>query len=222
LESAYLKKMRVKRAIKTICLQLLFVIVLAAVSFSCRSENPIRKVLPPDESIIRERAERDAALKSSDDSPILPKDRDSFHGLVYYPIDSNLRFTVRLNRYYSPDSVRMSTNTSEVRRGLRYGYFEFQAEGKSCRLQVYRLDDTSAGSGGAYLFIPFRDATSGHETYEGGRYIDLQENTSGIYSLDFNRSYNPSCAYNSDFSCPVPPRENMLPIPIRAGEKKYH
>ncbi len=79
------------------------------------------------------------------------------------------------------------------------------------------------GSGnGATLFMPFRDATSGQETYASGRYIELKENTSGIYDLDFNRAYNPYCAYNSEFSCPVPPAENILKVPIRAGEKNYN
>ena len=71
------------------------------------------------------------------------------------------------------------------------------------------------------LFIPFRDLTSGQETYASGRYIDLAENTSGAYELDFNRAYNPYCAYNSAFSCPIPPAENTLALAIRAGEKKY-
>ncbi len=75
--------------------------------------------------------------------------------------------------------------------------------------------------GAPLLFVPFRDATSGVETYTAGRYIDLRENTSGFYDLDFNRAYNPSCAYGQDFSCPIPPEENRLAVPIRAGERKY-
>jgi len=116
--------------------------------------------------------------------------------------------------------IRIGTNTGEVRTGLRYGYFEFQVEGNSCRLQVYRMDDSLA-EGGAYLFIPFKDETSGAETYAAGRYIDLKENTSGWYDLDFNRATNPYCAYGKGYSCPVPPEENRLALPIRAGEKTY-
>jgi len=114
----------------------------------------------------------------------------------------------------------MATNTGEIRDGLRYGFFEFDAEGQRCRLQVYRLDD-SGDSGKASLFVPFRDSTSGRETYGAGRYIDLDENASGIYELDFNRAYNPYCAYGEGYSCPIPPEENRLAIPIRAGEKIY-
>ena len=85
-------------------------------------------------------------------------------------------------------------------------------------MQVYRLEEAFSKPA---LFIPFLDATSGVETYEGGRYIDLTENTSGMYDLDFNRAYNPYCAYNPEYSCPAPPKDNTLPTPIRAGEKKY-
>ena len=132
-----------------------------------------------------------------------------------------MKFSVPLHRYPVPARVRLGTNTGEIRSGLRYGYFDFQVGGQECRLQVYRLEE-ALESGSPQLFVPFRDATSGHETYAAGRYIDLKENTSGIYDLDFNRAYNPSCAYNTDFSCPVPPAENTLKVPIRAGEKKYH
>jgi hypothetical protein len=143
-------------------------------------------------------------------------------GLSYYPINPDLRFSARLHRYPSPRRIRMATNTGEIRSGLQYGYFEFSVKGQDCCLQVYRLEDAPETGGGAYLFIPFRDATSGIETYGAGRYIDLKENTSGVYDLDFNRAYNPTCAYNPQFSCPVPPADNTLKVPIRAGEKKYH
>jgi uncharacterized protein (DUF1684 family) len=81
--------------------------------------------------------------------------------------------------------------------------------------------EDSPDAGGPRLFIPFRDATSGKETYASGRYIDLRENTTGMYELDFNRAYNPSCAYSEGFSCPVPPPENTLEVTVRAGEMNY-
>ncbi len=174
----------------------------------------------PQDPILQERTAKDAAFKSDSSSPLRPEDKAGFRGLAYYSLNPALRFSARLHRYASPEAVRLGTNTGEIRSGLRYGYFDFQVEGQECRLQVYRLDDTSAG-GGAYLFIPFRDSTSGQETYAAGRYIDLKENTSGIYDLDFNRAYNPYCVYNSEYSCPIPPAENTLAVPIRAGEKNY-
>jgi uncharacterized protein (DUF1684 family) len=169
--------------------------------------------------IIQERLARDAAFKSGNDSPLLPQNKARFSGLSYFPINPGLRFSVMLRRYPRPQEIRLGTNTGEIRSALRYGFFEFQAEARTCRLQVFRLEDSP--DRGPFLFVPFRDSTSGQETYGAGRYIDLQENTTGVYDLDFNRAYNPSCAYNSTFSCPIPPAENTLQIPIRAGERKY-
>ena len=168
-----------------------------------RQQDYPEKTTTERESVIAERIARDESFRSSQNSPIPLKERGLFQNLEYYPVNRDLVFSVRLNRYSRPEPVRLATNTGEIRSGLRYGYFEFVVEGQSCRLQVYRLDDT-AQSGGPNLFIPFRDATSGSETYAPGRYIDLAENTSGIYELDFNRAYNPYCAYNVAYSCPLP------------------
>jgi uncharacterized protein (DUF1684 family) len=195
-------------------------LLLLALSGCSESPNSAHVQPQPQDPVLRERIEKDAVFRS-DNSPIHRQERANFKGLAYYPIDPSLRFSVQLHRYPVPAQVRMATNTGEIRSGLRYGFFDFQAGGKNCRLQVYRLED-APGDGAANLFIPFRDSTSGGETYAAGRYIDLKENTSGTYDLDFNRAYNPSCAYNSDFSCPVPPAENTLKVPIRAGEKNFH
>jgi uncharacterized protein (DUF1684 family) len=173
----------------------------------------------PRDPILQERLAKDQAFKSGKDSPILERDRQLFRGLAYYPINSGLRFSATLRRYSRPAPIKLATNTGEIRPALRYGYFDFKVEGQACRLQVYRLEEESGS--GASLFIPFRDSTSSRETYAAGRYLDLKENTSGVYDLDFNRAYNPYCVYNSKFSCPVPPAENTLSVPIRAGEKKY-
>ncbi len=196
-------------------------VILAVLILSGCSKEPNAELLSPESPILREREEKDEIFKIDPSSPIPAEDRARFQGLSYYPVNPQLRFQVRLNRYSGPKQVQLSTNTGEVRNGLRYGYFDFEVEGQTCRLQVYRLEDAPAGAGGALLFIPFRDSTSGEETYAAGRYIDLKENTSGVYDLDFNRAYNPSCAYSSGFSCPMPPSENILSVAIRAGEKNY-
>ncbi len=199
---------------------LIVVVGLLSLPGCSSSENAVRESTS-ESSVQQERASKDAMFKSDPDSPIPSKDRLQFQGLAYFPVDPGLRFSVRLARYSSPEPVRLGTNTGEIRSGLRYGYFEFQVQGEKCRLQVYRLED-APDSGGVGLFIPFRDSTAGLETYSAGRYLDLKENTAGIYELDFNRAYNPTCAYNSKYSCPVPPEENRLTVAIRAGEKKYH
>ncbi len=203
-------------------LQKVHALILACIllTAACSESGKPNVSSQPQDPALRARAEKDSLFQSPN-SPLPPQDRPGFHGLQYYPINPGLRFSTSLHRYPAPAQVRLGTNTGEIRSGLRYGYFEFRVDGQDCQLQVYRLEDAPE-SGGPQLFIPFRDATSGHESYAGGRYIDLKENTSGAYDLDFNLAYNPSCAYNSSFSCPVPPAENTLKVPIRAGEKRYH
>lgn len=170
--------------------------------------------------VVAERLQKDRMFKIGSESPIPEKDRANFTGLAYYAPDPGFRFELKLNRYQKPARVRLGTNTGEMRDALRYGYFEFDVDGKVCRLQVYRTEEMQKVAG-PRLFMPFRDATSGRETYAAGRYLELPENTTGVYELDFNRAFNPYCAYNDRFSCPVPPPENTLPVAIRAGEKMY-
>jgi uncharacterized protein len=187
----------------------------------CSSSKSIALKTGKQNSVQEERTSKDESFRSDPDSPISSEDRIRFRGLSYFPVDPGMKLPVRLIRHSSPESVRLATNTGEIRSALRYGYFEFYVQGQKCRLQVYRLEDLS-DSGSAGLFIPFRDATTGTETYSTGRYIDLKENTVGKYELDFNRAYNPYCAYNPTYSCPVPPIENTLTVAIRAGEKSFH
>ena len=186
--------------------------------YACRNEPPVGSAT--EDPQIQARRDKDAAFRSGPQSPIPVANRGAFRGLAYFPIDPSLRFHVKLNRYPVPERLRMTTNTGEIREALRYGYFEFRMEGQDLRLHVYRMEDNS-NPGKPHLFIPFRDATSGKETYGAGRYLDLAENTSGYYDLNFNLAYNPYCAYGGDFSCPVPLEENRLPVAIRAGEKAY-
>ncbi len=189
-------------------------------SAACRRPEPAAVETNPSAAAIQTRMEKDRAFKFGSDSPIPAKDRSRFQSLKYYDVDPMYCFQVVLKRYPRPDSVRMATNTGEQRDALRYGYFEFEIAGQQYRLQVYRTFE-NLDSTGSSLFIPFRDATSGNETYAAGRYLDLHENTTGEYSLDFNLSYNPYCVYNETFSCPFAPRENHLQVAIRAGEKDY-
>ncbi len=200
-------------------IQIAFSLIVASLSPAACSHQRLPDSASGD-PVLGERKARDAFFRSNPRSPIPDKDRAAFKGLEYYPIQDSLRFRVRLHRYPVPEKVQLATNTGELRDGLKYGYFEFQVQGNVCRLQVYRMEDSS-DSGRPYLFLPFRDATTGVETYPAGRYLDLIENTSGIYDLDFNRAYNPYCAYNEEFSCPIPPEANRLSIPVRAGEKNY-
>jgi len=197
---------------------LIFASILCFFGCSRNSRNNVGE--SPDRLVI-ERQEKDIEFKSGRDSPIPDADRARFGGLAYFDVNPEFRFRARLNRYPRPERVRLSTNTGEIHSALKYGYFEFEIKGETYKLQVYRVEDIPENAGGPYLFVPFRDATTGKETYEAGRYIDFKENTSGVYDLDFNRAYNPYCAYGKSYSCPIPPAENTISIRIEAGEKKY-
>ncbi len=106
-----------------------------------------------------------------------------------------------------------------LRETLKYGYFKFKVDSSQCVLQVYKLLDIQSNYPN-YLFVPFLDATTGKESYAGGRYLDFEENDSGIYTLDFNLAYNPSCAYGkAGYNCPIPPVENRLNVAIYTGER---
>ncbi len=135
-------------------------------------------------------------------------------------MDLRYRLRVKLKKYRRPQRIEIVTSRGLKRAALRYGEFRFKLLGKSLRLQVYKLLDLQAEHR-RLLFVPFTDATSGTETYAGGRYLDIEETPDDVYTLDFNLAYNPYCAYNHNFDCPIPPEENHLPVPVRAGEKAF-
>jgi uncharacterized protein (DUF1684 family) len=170
--------------------------------------------------IERERQAKDGYFKQMSDSPIPYGERQAFAGLKYYPVNASYRFKVKLNEYPSPETIVMSTSAGTQREYLRVGYFEFSLENTQHKLQVYKSPPAS-GNGKQLLFVPFRDNTSGVETYGAGRYIDIPENETGNYELDFNKAYNPYCAYSEDYVCPMTPPENWLEVWVRAGEKRY-
>jgi hypothetical protein len=172
-------------------------------------------------AIEQQRREKDRAFQSSSDSPLPDKAKKNFHGLPYFPINPKFRFEGSITRYNKRETFDIIASDGRERKTLRYGYFDFSLDGKIHRLQVYRLLDLDPQYS-HLLFIPFLDATSGRESYAGGRYLDLEERKGNHYLIDFNLAYNPSCAYGKKgYSCPIPPAENRLPIRIEAGEKRW-
>ena len=167
----------------------------------------------------QERKEKDHWFGTGSDSPIPHELRHGFKGLAYYAIDPALRFRLRIAEYPKQEVLTFATSKGTEQQYLRYGFFEFPVAGQATRLHAYR--PAQAHGGRDTLFVPFRDATSAKETYGAGRYLDLDFEIHGIYELDFNRAYNPYCAYSDDFVCPFPPPENWLKVPIRAGEKTW-
>jgi len=180
-------------------------------------------VPPPagwEDRIATARAERDRAFRENSDTPLLPEDLATFTGLDYWSADPKYRFVGDLEDYDEVERFEIATTAGKVRDCEKYGRVTFSVDGKRLTLQVYRLTDTGEGGG---LFLPFTDRTSGIETYPAGRYVDLQGEPGGLYVLDFNEAYNPSCAYGAPerFACPVAPRENRLDVRIEAGERGY-
>jgi uncharacterized protein (DUF1684 family) len=188
--------------------------------------TPIFRTAEDERRYIREmqffRAEKDSFLKTSPKSPIKKEERRSFKGLKYYGVEPAFVVNARLLKNENPAPITITTTTGTNRSAIKYGYLDFSLGGKTHKLGAYKFSDQRDKSSKEYLFVPFTDSTSGRETYGAGRYIDLEENESGDYILDFNRAYNPYCAYNEDYSCPIPPRENRLSLSVTAGEKVYH
>jgi uncharacterized protein (DUF1684 family) len=164
------------------------------------------------------REKRDRFFKEDPRSPLKESDRKKFKGLSYYPIDLKYAMVGAIERYPiepKPMYVTLPTNKETGRKYVKYGRFKFKCEGKEYVLQIYRplaSDD---------LFLPFKDKTSGIETYEKGRYLYVESMPGGKVLIDFNRACNPFCQYNEKYTCPFAPEENWLGIAIRVGEKRF-
>ncbi len=171
-----------------------------------------------EERVARWRSDRDLFFKTHQRSPLSPKEKKNFKSLHYFPFDPQYIFSGHIERYVfhinNPKYyATFLTNKGTNKRYIRYGRFNFNLDGKDYMMEIYKsiLSDT--------LFIPFKDKTNGKETYEGGRYIDAEILDGYRMILDFNMAYHPSCAYNDQFICALPPKENTLDMEIRAGEK---
>ncbi len=165
--------------------------------------------------------EKDNDFLTQEWSPLTPADKVIFEGLHYYPYNYELRFEGPIHTYAVPDSEQiMGTRKGDVRKALKYGYFEFKKDGIENRLEIYKILASKPGQSD-HLFLGFWDETSDDETYGGGRYVDMKETGENLYLVDFNYAYSPYCAYSDRYSCAIPPLENRLTIPINAGEKIF-
>ena len=163
-----------------------------------------------------ERRMRDEFMLRHVESPFVAG-RVPFHPLRYFPVDGKFRVVATLARAPAPEEAYLRTNRDN-QAVMRYlGDLVFRLGGAAHRLRVYH-----AGEGvGTSVFVPFRDRTSGRESYGGGRYLTLELNESDEYDLDFNRAFNPYCAYTEEYECSFPPVENTLSVEVRAGEKEW-
>jgi hypothetical protein len=145
-----------------------------------------------------------------------------YKGLAWFPVDLSYRYLLPLTPNPKPDTVIILSTRGNRRRAVRVGWFDFRVGRSACRLQATRLLEPGVGEND--ISVLFRDATTGRESYPVGRYVDPERLPDGRYVLDFNLCYNPACAVSEHYNCPIPPRENLLKVAIRAGEKdaKYH
>jgi len=159
------------------------------------------------------RKSKDQFFRHDHHSPLTHEQQHHFEGLNYFPENPALRKTVTVGVFPEKEEVTIQTSTGDVQTYHRYGRFEFTVDGQPAALTVY--------SSGEDYFLPFVDSLAGKETYGAGRYLDPISLGDDKFLIDFNYAYNPYCAYNERWSCPLTPGENRIQVPIRAGEKIY-
>jgi uncharacterized protein (DUF1684 family) len=169
-------------------------------------------------ALLRSRVQKDEFMRSGRDSPFTRSGQRDFRGLKYFEPDPAFRFPTKLQRNPTEASVMMTTSKGTRQLFNKEGRFDLVIEGQQVRLQAYQSAEREDRS----IFVPFRDATSGKETYGAARYLDMDVQHDDNYLVDFNYAYNPYCAYSEGYVCPLPPAENWLRVAIHAGEKKYH
>jgi uncharacterized protein (DUF1684 family) len=160
------------------------------------------------------RKSKNAFLRHDECSPLTEEQKRFFKGLTYYPLNPALRMTVKVEEFEVKEEISMHTSKGRNQSYTRFGRFSFDVNGKKAELTIYEVDDE--------YFLPFTDASAGVETYKGGRYLEPIRKEGGKFLVDFNYSYNPYCAYNNRWSCPLPPVENCIQVPIQAGEMIFY
>ena len=170
-----------------------------------------------------ERKQKDIEMSTDEKSPIPENEKATFKKLNYYKPNTSYRKEAAFDRFDQATHFLMKTTTDRLPEYSLYGVVTFVLKGKDYTLNVYQNIELIKKPGyDKHLFIPFNDETNGKETYGGGRFLDVTETGESILIIDFNKAYNPYCAYNHKYSCPIPPEENNLKIKIKAGEKKWH
>lgn len=173
------------------------------------------------EKIATHREHYKADFISNERSPLKESD---LKDLQFYDADSTYRVSAAITILEGEKAFKMPTYAGTTADYIRYAKLNFELNGKPVQLTLYRNIALAANAAYRdYLFLPFTDQTNNKETYGGGRYIDLKTTAivNGKLELDFNRAYNPYCAYSDGYRCPIPPEENDLALEIKAGEKKY-
>lgn len=161
------------------------------------------------------RQRRNETFRTSEHSPLTEEQKAEFVPLAYFPEDPELAFVLEVDTDIPHEPVELPTTTGEAKQYIPFGTVSFEIDGAPATLTVYSNPENGK------LLIPFRDATSGKETYGAGRTVDPQDRPDGRLGVDFNYAYAPYCQYNDNWTCTVPPINNWLKVPVRAGEKMY-
>lgn len=160
------------------------------------------------------RAEKDEFFGSHSQSPLTREQKESFQGLKYFPENESLRLEVKVDEFPVKETFEMQTSTGDAQVYEKFGKFHFMVGGDDAELTIYR--------GAHGFFLPFVDSLANRETYPAGRYLEPEPLPGGYFLVDFNLAYNPYCAYNERWSCPITPAENRLKVAVRAGEMLFH
>lgn len=195
---------------------------LLIISFACEDKGS--SVVINDtylNEILNQRQEKDSLMIADPHSPFKRSPAIQFSKLKYYDPDQRYRFKSKLHRHENPDTVFVLGTKGEYRVAIIEGYLAFKFDGKDYKINVYK---SHTRTGEFYHSIWFTDKTTGYETYGVGRYIDfeMEADPEYTYTLDFNKAYNPYCAYNSVYACPIPREEDHLDLAITAGEKNFY
>ncbi|MFB6220307.1 MAG: DUF1684 domain-containing protein, partial [Halolamina sp.] len=171
------------------------------------------------ERLRENRAEKDQFFAEHPQSPVPPEEREAFEGLDYFEPSAEHRVEAEVTVHDDPEPVEMETTDGPPVRYLRVATFSFELRGEDCELHAYQQETSDDDT----LFVPFRDKTTGQQTYHGGRYMEFEPDRDledgDVVTLDFNLAYSPFCAFSETFSCPLPPEENWLEVAVAAGEK---
>ena len=195
--------------------KLLFIFTLVFV-FSCRQDK--QPILGDTDW----QKEMNADYKDATKSPLKEKDRKEFKGLDFFKFDSTYVVTAKLTRTPDEKPFKMKTTTDRLPNYVKYGVVEFELEGKLHKLDIFQnLDILEEEGYEDYLFLPFLDNTNGEGSYSGGRYVEGEIPKGETIVLDFNTAYNPYCAYNDKYSCPIVPRSNYVDAVVKAGVKAF-
>lgn len=192
----------------------LFLIPIIAILayFSIPSAKPVDET---GANVLKIRRDKDSALQDDEESPI--KDKTQFKGLKYYPFNKDYVVDFVLEKAEKAKTVELKMTDGTTEKLILFGKIKGEIGGFTVSLVLYQHEDGN-------FFLPFKDKTAPTETYGGGRFLDLPLTNvkNNRLRVDFNLAYNPYCAYNEEFACPIPPAENTLPIRIEAGEKRFN